>query len=119
MSEDDTTMPQDGIGDDVRLTVTTAAGDVLSAPLTMLAIAARVHGPELLPFLYRTPADPDDPDDEPGPLRRARLMIVEDTDFHHASGICRLMETRTCPSAGTCTGPCARFESNDPTPWKR
>lgn len=26
------------------------------------------------------------------------------------------METRTCPPSG-CAGPCARFESDDPTPW--
>lgn len=33
---------------------------------------------------------------------------------------CRRMETRTCPQAynGPCGGrPCARFESDDPTPW--
>lgn len=33
---------------------------------------------------------------------------------------CRVMETRPCPTdyAGTCGDrPCARFESDDPTPW--
>ena len=30
---------------------------------------------------------------------------------------CRVMETRTCPPAGPCAGPCARFESDDPGPW--
>lgn len=31
---------------------------------------------------------------------------------------CRIMETRRCPPAGRCSGPCARFESDDPTPWQ-
>lgn len=33
---------------------------------------------------------------------------------------CRIMPTRTCPEAyddGCGERPCARFESNDPTPW--
>lgn len=31
---------------------------------------------------------------------------------------CRLMETRDCPPAGCVDKPCARFESEDPTPWE-
>lgn len=30
---------------------------------------------------------------------------------------CRRMETRTCPPSGPCAEVCARFESDDPTPW--
>lgn len=31
---------------------------------------------------------------------------------------CRVLPSRTCPpSYGSCGGPCARFESDDPTPW--
>jgi hypothetical protein len=30
---------------------------------------------------------------------------------------CRRMNTRTCPPSGPCPGPCARLESDDPTPW--
>ncbi|MYR11947.1 hypothetical protein GTY62_15305 [Streptomyces sp. SID724] len=37
--------------------------------------------------------------------------------FPAAPGFCRIMETRTCPPAGTCSGPCARFESENSAPW--
>lgn len=30
---------------------------------------------------------------------------------------CRIMETRACP-AGPCSGPCSRFESDDPAPFR-
>lgn len=30
---------------------------------------------------------------------------------------CRQMETRVCPPMGCVDKPCARFESDDPTPW--
>lgn len=32
---------------------------------------------------------------------------------------CRHMESRRCPNPSGCTGPCARFESDDPAPWVR
>jgi hypothetical protein len=31
--------------------------------------------------------------------------------------VCRWMETRLCPPSGPCVEVCARFESDDPTPW--
>jgi hypothetical protein len=31
--------------------------------------------------------------------------------------VCRLMETRLCPPSGPCVEVCARFESDDSTPW--
>lgn len=70
----------EGISDDVRLTVTTAAGPVLDMALIMAAIMARAGNGEILPFIYRDPYDPDDPDETPPPrpLRRARLVIIDD-----------------------------------------
>lgn len=62
-----------------------------------------------------TPADADDhfrthhPEQHPA--------IEPDRDADHT---CRIMETRTCPPTynGPCGDrPCARFESEDPTPW--
>lgn len=76
MSEDDTTIP-DGIGDDVRLIIDTAAGRVLDTTLIMAALSARMGNGEITPFLYRVPLDPEEPN-APRPLRRAVLAIVDD-----------------------------------------
>jgi hypothetical protein len=67
----------DGVGDDVTLTVGTQYGPILHLPLVHAAITARANTGTVLPFLYRDPYDPDDPD-KPRPLRSARLVIVED-----------------------------------------
>jgi hypothetical protein len=76
----------EGIGDDVRLTVTTAAGPVLDDGLAVLAMVARMasradRDGEVLPFIYRDPPNEDDDPErvaEERPLRRARLMIIDD-----------------------------------------
>lgn len=64
------------VGDDVRLIVTSSAGHLLDQTLTESAIRARADFISLPSFLYRDPIDPDNPD-EPRPLRRARLVIVD------------------------------------------
>lgn len=48
------------------------------------------------------------------------LGIDAPADDTSGPAVCRRMETRTCPEPynGPCGGrPCARFESDDPTPW--
>lgn len=70
----------DGIEEDVRLTVSTPDGDVLSVSLIYAAQLARTRDGELLPFLYRVPIDPENPD-APRPLRRARLAITDDEEI--------------------------------------
>lgn len=52
----------------------------------------------------------------PGPWPR----LEQTTPADGADPVCRVMDTRTCPPAynGPCGDrPCARFESDDPTPW--
>ena len=67
-----------GIPEDIRLTVTMAGGTpVLDVTLVNAALFARFGSGEILPFLYRPPIDPDDPD-APRPLRRAVLAIIDD-----------------------------------------
>lgn len=67
----------DGIGDDIRLTITSEAGVLFDDTLIRLALLGRTSGSGVLPaFLYRDPIDPEDPD-APRPLRRARLAILE------------------------------------------
>jgi hypothetical protein len=63
-------------GSDVQLTVTTPAGPILTGSLAYLALHARAFG-EGLPFTYRDPVDPEDPEAE-RPLRRARLTILDE-----------------------------------------
>jgi hypothetical protein len=71
-------MNTEGVGEDVRLSVTTSAGPVLDATLVRLALLARcAPNGELLPFTYREPLDDEAPD-EPRPLRRAVLAIIMD-----------------------------------------
>lgn len=76
-------LPTEGIGDDVRLRITSASGPLLDESLIALALRGRAHGWNILPaFVYRDPQEPDDAEetdepDEPRPLRRARLAIVE------------------------------------------
>lgn len=68
----------EGIGDDVRLTVTCAAGPLLDETLIMRAVRARTAGGVMLPFVYRDPPPLDDDEPaEPRPLRRASLAIIE------------------------------------------
>lgn len=64
------------IGEDVRIIVTSAAGPLLDQTLIESALAARADFGMLPAFLYRDPIDPDNPD-EPRPLRRARLVLVD------------------------------------------
>ena len=66
----------EGIGLGVWLQVVTKRRTVLSMPLIQAALHARA-GQDLLPFVYRDPYDPDNPNAE-RPLRRARLVIIED-----------------------------------------
>jgi hypothetical protein len=66
----------DGVDQDVILSVTTGHGPVLQHTLITAALLARA-GQDLLPFIYRDPHDPEDPD-RPRPLRRARLVVVDD-----------------------------------------
>lgn len=70
-------MSGEGIGEDVRLSITTTAGPVLDLPLIHAAMVARGGSGELLPFLYRPPFDPENPEAE-RPLRTAVLAIVDD-----------------------------------------
>ncbi|KUM82359.1 hypothetical protein AQI94_42025 [Streptomyces pseudovenezuelae] len=56
--------------------MTTPAGPILAGSLAYLALHARCFG-EGLPFTYRDPFDPEDPEAE-RPLRRARLTIVDE-----------------------------------------
>jgi hypothetical protein len=48
------------------------------------------------------------------PVRKSRREYF---GYFEPDNPCRIMDTRSCPPAGTCSGPCARFESDDPTPW--
>lgn len=47
------------------------------------------------------------------------LVMSDWANADGATGTCRLLETRTCPSSygWPCDNRCARFESNDPAPW--
>ncbi|WP_314411406.1 hypothetical protein [Streptomyces sp. DSM 40484] len=62
-------------------------------------------------------------DTDPAPYTRAFNQLRRRAGLppHPADGAtCRVMETRTCPESynGPCgERPCARFESDDPTPW--
>lgn len=68
----------EGIGDDVRLVITCAAGPLLDETLIMRAVRARTAGGVVLPFVYRDPPPLDDDEPaEPRPLRRASLVIIE------------------------------------------
>lgn len=70
---------------DAQLTVSVPAGPILAGPLSLFAVRARwgelggwhVPHEELLAFTYRFPVDPEAPD-EPRPLRRARLIVIDD-----------------------------------------
>lgn len=67
----------EGIGDDVRLSITSQAGELVNDTLIRFAIRARTDASGTLPaFLYRDPYDPDEPD-APRPLRRARIAILD------------------------------------------
>lgn len=90
----------DGIGEDVTLTLGTAGGPVLQQTLIMAALLARTQEDgALLPFVYREPYDPDDPD-RSRPLRTAVLAIIDD----HEVGECRGGDycDETCPGPGRC-----------------
>lgn len=66
----------DGIPGNIWIIVQTPDGPVLQLSLVYAAVAART-GQELLPFVYRDPYDHEEPD-RPRPLRRARLVIVDE-----------------------------------------
>lgn len=71
----------EGIGEEVRLSVSVGAGPLLDLPLIDAATLARFAPQgDLLPFLYRERYDPEDPE-RPRPLRRALLAIVNDEIF--------------------------------------
>lgn len=67
----------EGIGEDVRLSITTGAGAVLDLPLIHAAVTVRAGTGEVMPFLYRDPYDPEAPEAE-RPLRRAVVAIIDD-----------------------------------------
>lgn len=88
----------EGIGDDVRLVIQTPHGPLLDIPLVQAAYIVRSLG-QILPFVYRPPLDPDNPD-APRPLRRAVLTIVDDEPIEREP-----LTPITPIPAGECTGP--------------
>ncbi|MFJ6530864.1 hypothetical protein ACIQMZ_37160 [Streptomyces longwoodensis] len=73
-------MPTDPLPDPnggAQLEVRVSAGALLAGPLTLYALAARAGRGDLLHFTYRDPYDEEHPD-EVRPVRRARLVVVDD-----------------------------------------
>jgi hypothetical protein len=77
MEDDGAVNGINGIDESVRLSVKVGESSVLEGSLVFLALIGRAGNGDLLPFVYRDPMDPDNPNEE-RPLRRARLVIVED-----------------------------------------
>lgn len=86
-------------GPGVILSITTPHGPVFQHTLIGAALLARCNDGELLPFTYRDPYDPDEPD-APRPLRYARLVIEE----QQAPRECRGGDycDEKCPGPGRC-----------------
>lgn len=51
-------------------------------------------------------------------MNSGRLLAVgSGMHSEDVEGTCRVMETRQCPPSWVCGSVCARFESEDETPW--
>lgn len=71
-----------GIPESVRLTVSTDVGPVLDASLIELVLKSRFNDGVVLPFTYRMPFNPDDPN-ALRPLQRAVVLIVREEDARY------------------------------------